>query len=55
MRGKTTMSNRIIKLVLTGACIIAIGWPLLSWAGKSHEHKQSAPSALSAPQSDLLW
>jgi len=45
------MSNGIIKLVLTAAFIIAIGWPLLSWAGKSHERHQAAPFA----QSDLLW
>jgi len=50
------MSNRIIKLVLTGACIIAIGWPLLSWAGKHHDPSaHSAPSALQGPPSDLLW
>jgi hypothetical protein len=50
------MSNGIVKLVLTGACIIAIGWPLFSWAGKSHErHVPSTPFALTTPQSDLSW
>ena len=52
--------NNIIKSLLTGLCIVAVAWPLLSWAtSKSRDHNhpdvvRQAPFTL-VPQYDLQW
>jgi len=51
--------NNIIKSLLTGAVIIAVAWPLLSWATSKnrdnyHPDVRQAPFVLT-PQNDLQW
>ena len=52
--------NNVIKSLLIGAVIVAVAWPLLSWAtSKSRDHHaaevaRQAPFVL-VPQYDLYW
>jgi len=53
------MKNNVIKSLLIGAVIVAVTWPLLSWAtSKSRDHHaevaRQAPFVL-VPQYDLYW
>jgi len=53
------MKNNIVKSLVIGAVIVAVAWPLLSWAtSKSRDHHpdvvRQAPFVL-VPQYDLQW